>query len=61
MNERNALENYIEASAGAVDLTIRAEHLESTAQALAVLLEQGKILMAFPLEQNTESATQYSP
>jgi len=61
MIDRTALLSYIEATAPTVDLTIAPEHLEAVVQALAVLLDQGALLLKFPLDELIESATRYTP
>jgi len=59
MTDPAALLCYIEIAAATVDLTIAPEHLDGVVQALAVLLEQGAVLMNFPIDEAIEYAPQY--
>jgi len=61
MDDRDALLSYINAVAPSVGLSILPEHLESVAQALAGLLEQGALLLSFPLDEAIAPASHYTP
>jgi hypothetical protein len=61
MSDRVALISYVDTVAPSVDLVIAPEHLEGVVQALAVLFEQGALLLNFPLDETIESAPRYSP
>jgi hypothetical protein len=54
-------EDYLSAASTLLNLPIRPEHREEVAAAYAVLLAQARLVLEFPLPEDTEPAPRFIP
>jgi hypothetical protein len=54
-------EDFLSAASALLKLPIRPEHREEVAAAFAVLLAQGRLVLDFPLPEETEAAPRFIP